>query len=95
MGFQLLIFGILVIESESSIEGLFDKFELAAQSQQANKISTVRLQLHEGDLLKCADICQNQLNSVLASDKDLIDQVFGGTCECFFRLRHVLTEVAF
>jgi hypothetical protein len=81
--------------SESSIDGLLEKFELAAQRQQANKNSTVRLRAAEGDLLKNAEICRNELHSAVAGDKDLLDQVFGGTCERFFRFKNVLTEITF
>jgi len=81
--------------SESSVDKIIEKFEAAAERQQSYKHSMVKLRAAEGDLLKVAEVARNELQNAVGGSKDKLEQVFGGTCERFFRFKNVLTEVQF
>jgi len=81
--------------TEQSVDKIIEKFETAANRQQANKTSTVKLRAAEGDLLKVAEEARNELQRAVGGDKAKLEKVFGGTCERFFRFKNVLTEVTF
>lgn len=75
------------------VDLLVAKFEKCAERQEANKESVVKLRASERDLLAVAESARDLLSAAVKGDKELLAQVFGGSCLRFHRFRHVLDTV--
>jgi len=81
------------IYSGEEVDELIRKFETAANKQIKNKTSAVRLRAAERDLLKVAEDSRDLMSHAVKGDKQLLAEVFGGTCERFHRFRNVIDSV--
>mmetsp|Transcript_43475 Transcript_43475/g.81642 ORF Transcript_43475/g.81642 Transcript_43475/m.81642 type:complete len:1130 (+) Transcript_43475:102-3491(+) len=77
------------------VDDLIKNFEKSAERQIANKGSAVRLRAAERDLLVVAEKSRDLCYKALKGDRELLQNVFGGTCERFHRFKQVLDSVEF